>query len=105
MASRRRGLRAVDDPAEAPAKSTKSPGPAPRERNAAPAKPQQSERGKRITIYAEANEDDRRALTITAAMLHAEKGDVVRALVREFTSDSPNSKQLDQLREMIAKHA
>jgi hypothetical protein len=75
------------------------------QRPAPSAKTQKEGRDKRITIYAEATEDDRRALTITAAMLDAEKGDVVRALMREFTSESPSSRQLEQLREIIAKHA
>ena len=58
----------------------------------------------RITVYAEVTEEDRRGLTITTAMLGVEKGDVLRALVREFTSDSPTPKQLQRLRALIEKH-
>jgi hypothetical protein len=58
----------------------------------------------RITVYAEVTEADRRDLTITTAMLGVEKGDVLRALVREFTSDSPTPRQLQRLRALIEKH-
>ena len=58
----------------------------------------------RITVYAEVTEEDRRDLTITTAMLGVEKGDVLRALLREFTSDSPTPRQLQRLRALIEKH-
>lgn len=58
----------------------------------------------RITVYAEVTKEDRRDLTITAAKLGVEKGDVVRALVREFTSESPTPRQLERLRAMVDKH-
>jgi hypothetical protein len=62
------------------------------------------QRSGRITVYAEVTEADRRDLTITTAMLGVEKGDVLRALVREFTSDSPTPRQLQRLRALIEKH-
>jgi hypothetical protein len=58
----------------------------------------------RITVYAEVTEEDRRDLTITAAMLGVEKGDIVRALLRDACSDSPSQRQLDRLRELVEKH-
>ena len=59
----------------------------------------------RITVYAEVTQEDRRGLTITTAMLGVEKGDVLRALVREFTSDSPTPRQLQRLRSLVEKHS
>ena len=58
----------------------------------------------RVTVYAEVTQEDRRDLTITAAMLGVDKGDILRALVREFTSESPTPRQLEQLRTMVDKH-
>jgi hypothetical protein len=111
-ASRRRGQRAVDDPAQTPQKPPAKPasgsgGSSRSGRARAPAarKPRAGGgRTGRITVYAEVSEDDRRDLTITAAMLGVEKGQLVRALLREHTSDSPSPQQLDRLHELLDKH-
>ncbi len=58
----------------------------------------------RITVYAEVTEEDRRDLTITAAILGVEKGQVVRALLRDACSDSPSPQQLERLRRLVDKH-